>query len=581
MSPRKLTFSIKDFDIYSNKIGLFFNKKTNIGSYFGLALTFLYCLSFVILLFFSTNKIFNKTQLKTYNSVRYPTETPSIKLNNDLFYFAFGAEDPITTSVFIDETIYYPEVIYYESIKKNNDWENIEEKHLEIEKCNINKFSNGHKLLFKSNSLSTNYCIKDFNNLKLSGSYSYNEISYIKITLYSCKNSTVNNNHCKSQNIIDKYLSSSYISIQMEDIGITPTNYNNPTIPTIKDLYTTIGKSFFKEMSIYYKIVEIENDIGLFTTNIKTNKYIKYDKEYDTMHIRNESEYYSGEPLCRVIIQLSDTIDIHNRVYGKMSEVFATVGGYMQFINTLFSILSFIYNSYNINTTLIDNLFDFNLAKNKLILKHDIEKSNKYEEYKTKIFIPSTYFKEKNLNISKLNKKDNLNKSRKKGEINYNVICIADHRKSRADIKCNISLNPKLEKHDSHLNNINSFNKMSYSNEFGNSSLFALRKLNKSENILSLNKNISNIEQRGSVIRKKKTVNKVISQINSLKFNIFEYYFYRNCFRIYYKKQFGLYEYGLEVIKNQLDIINVFNANFFFNLLFKKLTKIKNNYEDD
>ena len=406
MSKRKQTFSIKDFDIYNNRIGLFLNNKPNLGSYFGLTLTFFYCIFFIILLIFCTMDDINKTQLKVYNSIRYPTETPSIKLYNDLFYFAFGAEDPITTSVFIDETIYYPEVIYYESIKKNNDWFNIEEKYLEIEKCNINKFSNGHKLLFKNNSLSTNYCIKDLNNLKLSGSYSYNEISYIKINLYPCKNSTENNNNCKPQNIIDKYLSSSYISIQMEDIGITPTNYNNPTIPTIKDLYTTIGKSFFKEMSIYYKIVEIENDIGLFNTNIKTNEYIKFDKEYDTMYIRDETEYYNSEPICRVILQLSDTIDVHNRIYGKISEVFAKIGGFMQFINTLFGVLSFFFNRYNLDTTLIDNLFNYNLAKNKLILKHNIEKSNKYEEYKSNILIPSAYFKKKNHhNFSKTNKK--------------------------------------------------------------------------------------------------------------------------------------------------------------------------------
>ena len=172
----------------------------------------------------------------------------------------------------------------------------------------------------------------------------------------------INNNHCKPQEIIDKYLSSSYISIQMEDIGITTTDYDNPTIATIKDIYTTIGKSFFKEMSIYYKIVEIENDIGLLSQNIETKKYIQFDKEYDTMYMRNELEYYKGESLCRVIIQLSDTIDVHNRIYGKMSEVFATTGGYMQFINTLFCILSFIFNNYNMNSTLIDNLFDCNLS---------------------------------------------------------------------------------------------------------------------------------------------------------------------------------------------------------------------------
>ena len=569
MITRQQNFSIKDFDIYSNKISLFFNRKTSLGSYFGLTLSFLYCGILISFFIYYTKGVFNKTQLKVYNSVRYPTETPSIKLNNDLFYFAFGAEDE-TTSVFIDESIYYPEVTYYESVKENNDWSNIVERYLEIEKCNINKFSNRHKLLFKNNSLSTNYCVKNFNNVKLSGSYSYNEISYIKIMLYPCKNSTENNNHCKPQKIIDQYLSSSYISIQMEDIGITTTDYHNPTIPTIKDLYTTIGKSFFKEMSIYYKIVEIENDIGLVTQNIETQKYIQFDKEYDTLYMQKESEYYEGKPLCRVIIQLSDTIDVHNRIYGKMSEVFATTGGYMQFINTIFYIISSIFNYYNMNSTLIDNLFDYNLSQNKLILKHNKNKSDKYEEYKSNILIPSSYFKKKNL----------TKKKQSSTSLSGNVKCVENPWKSETEVKLNLSSNQ--EGCDINAININNMNKIICMDRMtGNSSLFALNKLNNLGNILILNKNKNDIKQSGNIMMKKKIINEISNRIDSFRFNFFEYYIYGRCFRNYYKKQFDLYEYGLEVIKNQLDIINVFTANFFFNNLFKRLTKIKDDDEDD
>ena len=580
MFLRKQAFSIKDFDIYSNRIGLFLNFKSTLGSYFGLTLTFFYCLIFIILLVYYLTQVFSKTQLKIYNSSRYPTETPSIELNNNLFYFAFGAEDPITTSVFIDETIYYPEVIYYESIKENNDWRNIEERYLETEKCNISKFSDRHKLLFKNNSLSTNYCIKNFNNMKLSGSYSYNEISYIKINIYPCKNSTENNNYCKPQNIIDKYLSGSYISLEMEDIGITPADYENPTIPTIKDLYTTIGKSFFKEMSIYYKIVEIKNDVGLLKSKIEKKNFIKFDDEYDTSYLRDESEYYKGESLCRIIIQLSDTIEVYNRIYVKIAEIFATIGGYMQFINTLFRICCFFFNKYNLDSTLVENLFNFNLEKNKLILKHDIQKTNKYEEYKKNILIPSAYFKKKNQ--PRLSKNSNFIQKAKRKETNNHIKCVDNPWKPETEVKFNITSNSKQEKFDINALNLNNINKMTYTNEIiGNSSLFVLKKVNNIENILNLNKNINNIDQRENVVTRQKTILEVNNHIDKFKFNIFEYYVYKNCFRKYYKKQLVLNEYGLEVIKNQLDIINVFNANFFFNVLFKRLRKVRSNDEDD
>ena len=578
MIPIKHTFTIKDFDIYSKNIGLFFNNKNSLSSYFGLTLTFFYCILFIILFVYYTVETINKTNLKVYNSIRYPTETPSITLNNDLFYLAFGAEDPKNTSVYIDETIYYPKVIYFYSIKENDDWRTIEKKYLEIEKCNISKFSKRHRLLFKNNTLSTNYCIKDFNNLKLIGSYSYNELAFIQIILYPCKNTTENNNHCKPQNIIDNFLTASYISVQLEDIGLTPTDYNNPTIPIIQDLYTSIGKSFYKEMLIFYKIVEIENDIGLFYKNTETKKFIKFDREFDTMHMLNESEYYNGGALCTVNIRLSDTIEVNNRIYGKMSEVFTTTGGYMQFLNLFFSLLSFIFNNYNMKSTLIDNLFNYNSHKNKLILKHNIEKLNKYEEYKNNILIPTAYFKKKSQNNLKLNKKINPTQTEKRKEINNDVNNIKRNdkpRDSKTEIKFNPSSIPKSEHFDINAINFNNVNKMVFTEKIiGNSSIYALNKNNNLENILCLNKNINNIDLRRNVFKKNQKIHAININVNSFKFNILEYYFYKSCKRVYYKKQFVLYEYGLEVIKNQLDIINIFNAIFCFNNLLKRVRNI-------
>ena len=69
--------------------------------------------------------------LKIYNSVRYPKNIPSIDLNNNIFYFSFGAEDPKSTAVFIDETIYHIEAEYYEGIYD-------EHKKLENGKMNVN-----------------------------------------------------------------------------------------------------------------------------------------------------------------------------------------------------------------------------------------------------------------------------------------------------------------------------------------------------------------------------------------------------------------------------------------------------------
>ena len=53
-----------------------------------------------------------------HDSTKYLKEYSKINIDPNLFYFAFGVENPQTSTRFIDETIYYPKVTFYEKIKK-------------------------------------------------------------------------------------------------------------------------------------------------------------------------------------------------------------------------------------------------------------------------------------------------------------------------------------------------------------------------------------------------------------------------------------------------------------------------------
>ena len=56
----------------------------------------------------------------------------------------------------------------------------------------------------------------------------------------------------------------------MQDIGIIPDNFSNPTIPLIHNIGVSIDKKFVRELVITEKIVEIKSDNGLISENIKT-----------------------------------------------------------------------------------------------------------------------------------------------------------------------------------------------------------------------------------------------------------------------------------------------------------------------
>ena len=230
-----------------------------------------------------------------YDTRIYSQDIPIIEVNPNLIYFAFGIENN-SSKRFVDETIYFPKILFFDRIKINGNFQDIEKRELEYEICNIENFGENYKLLLSKNELSNSYCLKNFN-LTLAGGLKYERMSYFQINLYPCLNSTENNNHCKSQEIIDQYLKGGNFSIISKDIGLNPTNYSFPILPIFQDLHTTIDKKIFRDFFLYYGLTEIQTDIGLFYENIKVEKYLQFRREVSSFYFRDESDYYSGKAM--------------------------------------------------------------------------------------------------------------------------------------------------------------------------------------------------------------------------------------------------------------------------------------------
>ena len=261
-----------DFDIYTKRIGLYYHKKEKMSSKFGFILTLLYVAALLSLFWVYTYDVIKHKTIRVNDSTIYPREAPNISLDNNLFYFAFGVETAIDNIKFVDNTIYYPRAHFYYKKKEDGNLKTIYEEELKVERCNETKFGEDYQSLLVSGELNNSHCIEDIN-LTLIGGAKYDRISYIGIGIYPCVNTTENHNHCKPQEVIDYYMSGAYFYVFAKDIGLNPSNFDNPLIPTFYDLYTTIDKSFFRDLIMYFGITEIQTDEGLFgeKNNIKKN----------------------------------------------------------------------------------------------------------------------------------------------------------------------------------------------------------------------------------------------------------------------------------------------------------------------
>ena len=331
-----LKSKILKLDIYARRVGLFYKNKEKIGSYCGLFLTFLYVIISIILFAYYLALTIKRNEIRVYDSSLYSQKMPTIDLQRNYFYFAFGLEDPVTLNRFIDETIYHPEVVYIDRAKINGEFVTINKFNLELDRCKEGAFGHNYNHLFVSHELDNSYCLKDFDyNLTLQGGFKYEKMSYIRIKIFPCKNTTENNNHCKPKEKLEQYMTSGYFSILLKDIGLNPSNYSHPVIPTLQDLYTTIDRRLYKNYILQFGLTEIHTDIGLVNEQINKEKFIQFRKEYENF-VFNEDEYNTDREIILVQIRLEDNIIVQKRAYTKISEIFSRIGGYMQLMNTIF-----------------------------------------------------------------------------------------------------------------------------------------------------------------------------------------------------------------------------------------------------
>ena len=581
------SISLLDFDIYSRRISFFYKNKEKIGSSLGIFLTILYAVISITLFLFYFIRTLRKDEVTASDSTIYPTTIPSIDINDNIFYLAFGLEHPTKFSRFIDEKIYYPEVLYIERYKESGHSVKKEQTILNIERCDITKFGGEYQNLFQEEDINNSYCLKDFN-LTLKGGFKFDKMSFIKINIYPCVNSTENNNHCKPQNEIDFYLTSGYFSILAKDIGLNPFNYSFPTLPLVQDIYTVIDKSFRTEFIVYFGITEIDTDSGLFTTDIKKDIYLKYINNYHSIFLVEDEDYLSGKEILSAQIRLQDNIYFQKRSYAKMSQVFSTTGGYMQVISTMFALISLLTKKISLEKKLLNSLFNFNIKNKKIILCVEYQKKLDYNTtlnkgrdscfipYEAKKSIISNMRNRRRNSILILNKKDTTSPALKKRISKDNQILknVQNYRNSKFNEDLNkIFKNLSKEKEQNSNTNVNdqSINRSK------------VEMLNKEENS---NRNQineifgKNIEKKNphlltnfNLIKDFKIVDK--GNCPTIKFNLFDYY----CLRKFSKKrtEIELFKFGINFYKSQMDIINFFNIMFLTQIMLTQKSEKKHN----
>ena len=557
-----LDLKISDFDIFAKRLGLFYKCKEKITSYFGLILTFLYIFITISIFIYYTIQTINHIDLQVNDSTIYSTEIPNINLNNsELLYFAFAVEEPSTASRFVDETIYTVKAIFYDSVKNTNGtFEMKEIRELKVEKCQQEKFGKNYQHLFTHGEFNNSYCISNLD-FSLTGGFIYEKFSLIRLDIFPCKNSSENNYHCKPKQIIDNYLAGGYFSILLKDIGLNPSNFSNPVLPTLQDIYTTISKNFFRDLILYYEITEVRTDSGIFLENTNSQKYLKFDRKFESFFLREDSSYNNGESIISIQIRLSDNIHVQKREYKKMHNVFATAGGYMQMLNTIFSLLSLFPNKYFFDNIIVNNLFDFDVNNNRIINKH----FRKHIRFNKKKFTYELESPRKEMHINQNLQIIHLKSmnEEKEEEEEYANECKSEKKcRNKKVLKSEKSVNLSVFER---MNNASRIEIIPFSKKYSNNNKLIYEEKNIDKN---KKKKITNDSRKKDLVVKEDTFIYVHFNLN-----IFDYL----CLGKFREKNknYDSFKKGTIIFKEKLDVISLFNCIIFLD------KKCNCNYNDD
>ena len=415
-----VTNILNELDLFGKEPEFFYKKKSKKTSYIGIILSLIYVILYIAFFIYKIIRMVKKVDIDFYETYSF-IGTPSISLHNENFYAGFSIGG------IIDEQIYYPVFEYWVETRSDGIKNTPFVKTLDLEICKLEKFGKKHQELFKDKPLKNFYCPKVVQE-DLIGYGSLDTFSYYYIKLYPCIGTNPNGIQCKPIEEVTQFFQRTFLEFTLQDIELTPEDYDNPSYPLTKDITTPVFQGLYQSIFGYFQIVNLETNLDIFgfeaVSNNKYDKFIKYDESWiiasPSPHIAQLNPYY---PVSDVTIQLAAKVLTIKRTNTKLIDVLGDVGGLMEFLWSFFNIISMFITDLLYDIDIVNNLFSFDLDKKNVLIKNvKIDERNSEEKEKEKNSIYNIENKNNPINTRNINSIGNLQYStiKNENEINNN-----------------------------------------------------------------------------------------------------------------------------------------------------------------
>ena len=346
-------------DLFQQSPSFKINGKPRISLNFGRFLSAL-ILTFVFYNAFQSDLV-NKTNPNVLQQVLQLSERPSINLKNEHFSLAFGVADDY--SIFpLDPSIFSFTVT---QITLSN-LQVIEEKEIQFEKCEETHFSQFPKD-YTSLGLNNMSCLPKDNNVTLKGYWDEDELQYLSISMFACKNNT-NNSICQSEESINEFFRLKYFEIYLIQNNFDMKNYDNPVSSKIS-YYVGIERGTRTQISNFVKRTRVSSDKNIIFSNFdEMNTYVY--EEGNTIFQQSQDQLLSFE------FYSSNNIIVFQRSYQKLYDLMASLGGIISPLMIISSLIVGFINDWYISELILMRMYNVKKVNNwqiKTNLKKGVE----------------------------------------------------------------------------------------------------------------------------------------------------------------------------------------------------------------
>ena len=128
--------------------------------------------------------------------------------------------------------------------------------------------------------------------------------------LFPCAGTHPDGTPCKPIDEVSAFFQKTFLEFSVQDIELTPKDYDNPSEPLTKDITTPVFQGLYQSIFGYFQIVNMETNLDIVgfeaISSEKHEKFLKYDESWI---IASPSPHQGGlnpsYPVCDVMIQLS------------------------------------------------------------------------------------------------------------------------------------------------------------------------------------------------------------------------------------------------------------------------------------